>query len=696
MASASGSSPSSPSNGNRRTRSPAAADGAAEVPAEASRRGWASSITDRLLLRRGADEVPSVPGYHLLDLIGRGVVTRCHRAVRLAVQQEVALKLVHPELAAVPGFAARFLAEAAAAARVRHPNLIATIESGIDRGVVWQALELTSGRTLDALVHAEGPLAAKTAVTAALDCARALEALHAAGLRHGDIRPSAVVLGSDGIARLGEPGSAGLWRAGGATAVADFAVARGAFAPELVAALIGITPGGAEAATLDIRSDLHALGGTLVWLLTASPPWVASDQAGLLRRASGDDQSDPLQAAPGIPAAVAAVVRKAVAHHPEERYASPAQLREDLERVLHDFAPIHARRATVVPPRRPTTSREPSAATEPPAPVRRRWLLPVLGLAVAGGAVALAWSLVPDRIGLPASLMPAAPARVSAESGTGAETISPAPATPSASESPAPGGQPPAASAVPAVVSAPPAVPAPTEPAPVWASAHGADQQGRWADLTVAGVRQRMRWCPPGAFWMGSPPEESGRRDDERQVLVTISHGFWLGDSEVTQALWQAVAGDNPSHFRSETLPVEMVSWLHADAFVRRLRDLGRAPARLPSEAEWEYACRAGGTQTTPGWTRDESGGTPRAVRTLPPNAWGLHDLHGNVMEWCLDAYASYPQGTVTDPRGLTGVQHVARGGAWCMGTVDCRAAARARYLPVVRYFFLGLRVLIE
>jgi formylglycine-generating enzyme required for sulfatase activity len=212
-----------------------------------------------------------------------------------------------------------------------------------------------------------------------------------------------------------------------------------------------------------------------------------------------------------------------------------------------------------------------------------------------------------------------------------------------------------------------------------------------------------------GSFLMGSPPDEVGLLGfAESQVRVTLTKPYWLGQTEVTQAEWVAVMGNNPSQFKGERNPVEQVSYDDVLEFCRKLTARERAAKRLPegyeytlpTEAQWEYACRAGtngpyaGSLDAMGWYRDNSGSTTHAVGGKQANAWGLHDMHGNVWEWCLDWYAGYPSGTVTDPTGAeSGSIRVNRGGCW-LNTADfCRSANRLRNSPGNRYFNLGFRL---
>jgi formylglycine-generating enzyme required for sulfatase activity len=210
-------------------------------------------------------------------------------------------------------------------------------------------------------------------------------------------------------------------------------------------------------------------------------------------------------------------------------------------------------------------------------------------------------------------------------------------------------------------------------------------------------------FCPPGAFRMGSPDSEEGRSGDENQVSVTLTEGFWMARTEVTQAQWQAVMGGNPSSFKGVNLPVEHVSWADAQEFIKRVNDSGAMPSgwkfALPTEAQWEYACRAGeagpysgGTIEQVAWYNSNSARRTHDVGTKKANAWGLHDMHGNVWEWCAGWYDNTLPGGF-DPVGpASGVLRANRGGSWYNLAANCRAADRYRGLPDNRRGNLGFR----
>lgn len=200
-------------------------------------------------------------------------------------------------------------------------------------------------------------------------------------------------------------------------------------------------------------------------------------------------------------------------------------------------------------------------------------------------------------------------------------------------------------------------------------------------------------------FQMGSPPDEDGRFDDETQHEVTLS-GYQIGAHLVTQGQWEAIMGSNQSHFRGPNRPVECVSWDDATEFCRRLTELTGGPTwRLPTEAEWECACRAGTTGPRYGnlvgiaaYGRTAAQGTAE-VGGKAPNAWGLYDTLGNVWEWCADWHGPYT-GDDIDPRGPdTGTSRVVRGGGWYGdGPGHVRGAMRYYYAPAARYIDIGFR----
>jgi formylglycine-generating enzyme required for sulfatase activity len=211
-------------------------------------------------------------------------------------------------------------------------------------------------------------------------------------------------------------------------------------------------------------------------------------------------------------------------------------------------------------------------------------------------------------------------------------------------------------------------------------------------------------YFPPGTFVMGSPAYESGRLGDEAQHHVTLTKGFSMGATEVTQGQWKKVMGTNPSHYENcgGDCPMESVSWNDVHEFIRKLNEMEKTDKyRLPTEAEWEYACRAGssgpyaGDLNSMGWYgMFPLFSQPRPVAQKKPNAWGLYDMHGNVDEWCEDWWGEYPSWSVTDPKGPNVGRHrVMRGGAFVSGRDYARCARRGWDSPEDRSDILGFRL---
>jgi sulfatase modifying factor 1 len=244
----------------------------------------------------------------------------------------------------------------------------------------------------------------------------------------------------------------------------------------------------------------------------------------------------------------------------------------------------------------------------------------------------------------------------------------------------------------------------------------------------------KLCWCPPGRFLMGSPPDEPERRPGEDQVEVTLTNGFWMAKYETTQGQWKRVVGKLPGELTAQLpagaeLPVGNVNFGEAEEFCRQLTERSRQPGalpadwefRLPTEAQWEYACRAGTTTATAfGNTLDSKQANFKGksynvshqgpslnraakVGSYPPNAWGLHDMHGNTFEWCRDWYhLRLPGGTDPDlyAAKITAAKNqggdssrVRRGGCWADHGWPCRSASRLRFEPERRYDHIGFRV---
>lgn len=248
-------------------------------------------------------------------------------------------------------------------------------------------------------------------------------------------------------------------------------------------------------------------------------------------------------------------------------------------------------------------------------------------------------------------------------------------------------------------------------------------EAGERRTVTVNDVEFSFRWAPAGWFMMGSPKGddvrddsrdetgEYGRYNSEILHKVTLTKGFWIMETLVTQKQWKAVMGNNPSYFKGDDLPVEKVSWYDCQKFCQKCARLG-LPLQLPTEAQWEYACRSGSTSAY-FWGNELNGDKANCDGNFPcgttikgtylkmttpvgsyaPNAWGLYDMHGNVFEWCQDWFGAYSSVSVTDPTGpLEGDFRILRGGCWFDLAAYCRSAYRNSRHPERRDYTMGFR----
>jgi formylglycine-generating enzyme required for sulfatase activity/predicted Ser/Thr protein kinase len=581
---------------------------------------------------RAPDALPEVFGrYRVKKKLGGGGMGTVYLVENTELQRDEALKVPRFGADDDPEARERFLREARAAARLEHPNLCPVYHVGVQDGVHFLTMRYLRGKPLSDYTHQPQP--PRTAVEIALQLAQALEYAHGQGVIHRDLKPSNVLM-----------------CAGVGPVVLDFGLAK-----ELRQSERKLTQSGQILGTpaymppeqvqgqldrIGPASDVYSLGVILYELLTGHEPFEGLSVAEVLVKVLYAEPLPPSALCPGLSPVLGAICLKALAKAPEQRYPSM---------TAFGAALAEYRRAT-----------RPKPADATPAPAQPR---PVHDTAPVPGG---------DR---PAPL-----------DCTGAAGLSAAEVQ---------------------------------QPQAVWAKYLGREVEEE--DEIAPGVRMRFVLVPPGKFLMGSPEGEDRREADELLHPVAITRPFYLAKYEVTQAQYEAVLGKghNPSTFPGADLPVESVTWTEAAAYADRLTERrgDGMTYRLPTEAEWEYACRGGRPSSRPFGVGDGTslssqhancdgnypyGGAARGpalrrtscVGSYPPNAFGLHDLHGNVYEWCADWYGPYPAGVATDPAGpATGSARVVRGGSWRSAARLCRAADRYGVAPGERIYYLGFRL---
>lgn len=692
--------------------------------------------------------------YRLEAFVGKGGMATVWKARQTLLDQVRAMKVMSEVLAADEGFGQRFRAEAQNMARLDHPNVLSILEFFVERGLHCIVMPFIDGEPLEACLRRSGPMAAPDAARFALPILNALDFAHERGLVHRDVKPSNILLDRAGKPLLSDFGIALMLgeerrtRTGASIGTPHYMSPEQIFRPRLV----------------DRRSDVYSFGCVLYEMLAGRPPFIQeegeSTETVMLKHETRPVEP-PGRWNPGILPGVEAVVLRALAKKPDERFPTCAEFARALAREArtasrHDGAtvvrPTTALAATVVtPPRLPTPPAAAGFSGPPPGPA------PAM--------------TPPPPAGPPPMTPPPPPNTATAAYVPGPPAASPAALDPRAAPAPHPGV--PAAvirpSPIPRIGAGPPGTTLSTPAAPPAGRGRVKALAGAAAVLALAlgvvvyvvfrpGSQVGVTAVPDGASATGTalpaagpadgatPSPEPGKafRNSLAMVFVWVGAGsftmgsaedpnegpahavrltkpYLLQTTEVTvdqfrqfaQATgyrseaevsgtgfasngkdWVPTAGvswQSPGFPQSGTDPVVCVTWNDARAFCEWLsRKEGRV-YRLPTEAEWEYACRTGAPTRWPfagdesqlpsyAWYTANAQGRTHPVGSLKPNAWGFHDMMGNAWEWCGDFYADvYPSDQpTTDPAGpATGDRRAIRGGGWADGPSDLRPATR-------------------
>jgi formylglycine-generating enzyme required for sulfatase activity len=669
--------------------------GTIQVPAE--RASMATVITgpaDTEAVPPGAQPVFNPPrvvgepprdlgGYHLGKKIGSGGMGAVYAAVGADGVTTVAMKVLRPDLAAVgEEFMARFRREANAMAEVNHPNLVRLLGSGEDRGWLWLAMEYMPDGDLGSYLKRRGQLMEKDAVSFAVKCGKGLQALHARGLVHRDFKPENVFLdqgrgkaGAQPSAKVGDLGLARHTTGEDRMTMTGTACGTPAYmAPEQVR-------GDSD---LDQRVDVYALGACLFKLVTGQDPFIGNTVFMLTNSVLKDPAPDPRKYNPLLTPGLSGIILKALAKDRKDRYRDMGEMIGDLERLSEGKIMTN----TAVSPA--SMIFQEVAGQQPVRPEPRvsldqgdGWLS---GLGGMGPVL---------RLAVPALLICGAVTIVMWAIGGEREDAAP-----------------------------------PVAAAPVAAAAGqvSKDAFGSQLRLPIAGREVTLRWCPPGRFQRGSATGAAW----ERPQPVVMSHGFWMLDVEISRSLWAVVMGDPPVAGAEAALPVGDITHDQARGFCERLGTvMPGLGARLPTEAEFEYACLAGRTAANEvpaacvneailaAWTKEgvvsdarlpvgienvwrqhhEADGLgPRAVGLGTPNPWGISDLLGNQQEWCGDLWdgvTGYRAEEEIDPASDGGDLMTVRGGSWIHLATACRPTVRGALAADQANPWTGMRFVI-
>jgi eukaryotic-like serine/threonine-protein kinase len=646
-----------------------------------------------------ADGLGRLGHYEIEEILGRGAFGIVAKGFDGKLHRTVAIKMLSSELATTSPPRKRFLREARTAAAVEHENIVG-IHAVEESPIPYLVMEYLPGETLQQRLNRTGPLDVPDVLRIGQQIASGLAAAHAVNLIHRDIKPSNIMLG-EGL--------------GDRVKISDFGLARSVDDASLTSSgLIAGTPmymapEQARGEMLDHRTDLFSLGSVLYQMVSGRPPFRAANTVAVLKRVCEDTPRAIQDIIPGTPDWLCSIIFRLLEKDPDDRYQTAKEVADILAQCQRELQ--HSGEITCVPDQADLGATRVAATTAPDQKVARmtrarRWrslaALVVIAFIIAGAL----WKSVEDDLAIRKST----PADVG-------PTESDSDTLLTSTDSPPWLGLP---------ADAPPPAIAPFDA--VQARRH----QQAWAEYLAVpviyenSVGMKMVLIPPGEFMMGTSAQVEKRLLDESESIqdwlvmeqiptetpqhrVRISRPFFLGQYEVTQAQWNVLSGKGPAQTRDEpNHPVTSVSWEDAQAMLGRLNDMTDQIGlkfALPTEAEWEYACRAG-SQTL--WhTGDDASflkecawiGPNRhtnPVGQFPPNGFGLYDMHGNVWEWCADSYqtAFYSRSPSMDPWNRAATSDcVLRGGCFNNSALHSRSATRFHYTRSRTADSFGFRV---
>lgn len=645
-------------------------------------------------------DLPSQFGrYHIVRKLGEGGMGTVYLAEDTQLGRKVALKI---PLLDTADDVLRFRREARAAAAIDHPRVCPIHDIGELDGIPYLTMPFLDGLPLHKVITPDELVPPAQAVAWVRDLALALHELHGRGLIHRDLKPSNIMLKNGrepvlmdfGLARSLCDDGQRLTKPGQAVGTPLY------MSPEQLGGEYNLTP----------VTDVYSLGVIFYELLTGQRPFDGTTVAALCAQVFFQPPAPPSALRLGLAAEIDAVCLKTLAKRPAERYATMADFAAALETLTMVAArPLPAALPSDVAPAPGSGSIVvtcPSCGRRLKMPARawgKKGRCPLCkhSFRVPGDLHTL--PVMPTGIPTPPPAV-ATPASTADESRYNGSLLSGGPPTPALRP---PTGVVRSAGALPAAARS-------LDRALVAASRRGARAIVSAPEMTNA-IGMSLILVPTGKSTLGSLPNEVGRRDDEEQHAVEISKPFYLGAYPVTQEQYERVVGVNPSWFSKcgkladldpRRFPVEYVSWNDAVEFCQKLSLLPEEKNaghryRLPTEAEWEYACRARSSDR-PSLTPEQANfgnvlGRTMTVGSYPPNGFGLYDLLGNVWEWCADRYGKdyYHQAPMRDPQGPEsgGSHRVLRGGSWDDDARFCRPACRNWHVPGYRANYIGFRV---
>ena len=723
-----------------------------ELAREVNRRGWLTPFQIREIYKGRGIDLRLGP-YLLLDLLGEGGMGRVYKAFHTRLGREVALKVIRKEKLSKSNALQRFQQEIRAVAHLSHPNVVLALDADEADGTPFYAMEFVEGTDLTKLVQHHGPIPFPIACEYIRQAAMGLQHAFERGLVHRDVKPSNLLVTPKGQVKVLDLGLAMLKEVPGSDVsgrVTQDGLVIGT--PDFLAPEQAQNPAG-----VDIRADVYGLGATLYYLITGKVPFEGESPTDKLIKHITEPPPSLRVLRPEVPPALDMLVQAMMAKRPDDRPPTPMHVAYALAPFCLQTTPVmvhpgHPQSAVGLHPQQMPAAPVVGAVPgfPPPPPATHQVTPGYPPQSGTGYASSPAYPPQPPMMSVPNSGNPAGYLPSAAPYPGGLSDFT--------------GGITPTAATT---VRTPPREASSQRQSAAVRPAYQAQSDSGWlitlilvfligtaAIAAVGGllfvfrddllsdpgelverfdnpVGMTMILIRPGSFMMGSPESEEGHEPDEGPVAeVTLTQPFYISATEVTRSQFLQVTQRTHSRNKARnttTTPEDSLTWDEAVEFCellsRRDRDRRRGWVyRLPTEAEWEYACRAGtktpfatGERFThlkdvickllpddPYAIADETRTeternyvlVPYPAGSTRPNAFGLFDMHGNMWEWCQDYYAPYPSGPRVDPRGPnSGDWRVLRGGAWNEESIRCRSAARRHADPQTRDKNIGFRV---
>ena len=638
--------------------------------------------------------------YILLEKLGAGGMGQVYKAYHPGMERMVAIKVILAKGNTDADTVKRFEREVKAAAKLAHPNIITVFDAGNAKGRHFMVMELVKGEDLSELISQKGRLSVRDAVDYITQAAKGLKFAHTNGVIHRDIKPGNLILDSDGVLKIVDMGLAKIHSKENDETVSMLT------GDAAIMGTVDFMPPEQSLSTknVDGRADIYSLGATLYYILTGDVMYPGKTAMVKLMAHRKSLIPSLRISRPDVSENLDAIYTKMVAKDLGDRYQNMSELISDLELAANGFAPVIKSKEMMTLnslqndfgglhlKAKGTNLKLGNSTINFKGILANKKLLIIIGGTLIGvllvifilfffisifGEVQKSNQVIPEKktpntksesVNSPKKNIANI---IVAEKKADQNDYQKLPS----SETKAKEIQ--------------------------LALAKSLNRQVEEKEDIGKGIKLEMVLIPAGKFVMGSPTTEVGRSDNEPQHEVIITKTYYIGKYEVTQEQWQGVMGNNPSsRNKGPNLPVTDVSWEDCQEFIKKLNKKTNGGYRLPTEAEWEYACRAG-TTTAYSFgnilTKNEAninGSSIKPVGSYKANAFGLYDMHGNVWEKCEDWYVDYPQGTLTDPKGpRTGEKRVLRSGSFIREVSNARSSNRVGGAPTRRGDLGGFRL---